>query len=89
MARGARVNPSTATLEEPARRLSWVERLKRVFKLDLEHCPRCGGTLHLIAAIDDPAVIERILAHLERRVSPGASRAPPSSERPVQLLLFV
>jgi rRNA maturation protein Nop10 len=30
--------------------------LKRVFELDLEHCPQCGGDLKIIAAIEEPAV---------------------------------
>jgi hypothetical protein len=37
---------------------------KRVFDLDLEHCPNCGGELKIIAAILETAVIERILEHL-------------------------
>jgi hypothetical protein len=36
--------------------------LKRVF--DIEHCPNCGSALKIIAAIEDPPVIVRILSHL-------------------------
>ena len=32
-------------------RLSWAKLLKRVFDLDLKHCPNCGGELKIIAAI--------------------------------------
>ena len=32
-------------------RLRWAKLLKRVFDLDLEHCPNCGGELKIIAAI--------------------------------------
>ena len=32
-------------------RLSWAKLLKRVFDLDLEHCPNCAGELKIIAAI--------------------------------------
>jgi hypothetical protein len=32
-------------------RLGWAKLLKRVFNLDLEHCPNCGGELKIIAAI--------------------------------------
>ena len=32
-------------------RQSWARLLKRVFELDLEHCPNCGGELKIIAAI--------------------------------------
>ena len=43
-------------------RMSWARLLKCVF--DIERCPRCGGNLKIIAAIEAPAVIERILTHL-------------------------
>ncbi len=42
-------------------RLSWARLLKRVFDLDLEHCPNCGGELKIIAAILEQPVIEKIL----------------------------
>ena len=38
--------------------------LKRVFDIDIERCLQCGGNLKIIAAIEEPAVIERILTHL-------------------------
>jgi hypothetical protein len=44
--------------------ISWARLLKRVFDIDLEHCPHCGGALTIIAAILDPAAIAKILAHL-------------------------
>jgi hypothetical protein len=46
--------------------------LKRVFEIDLEHCPHCGGPLTIIAAIEDPTVIAKILTHLGL-----STRAPP------------
>jgi hypothetical protein len=46
--------------------------LKRVFDLDLEHCPNCGGELKIIAAILEAPVIEKILTHLGLQ-----ARAPP------------
>ncbi len=55
-------------------RMSWARLLKRVFDIDLEHCPNCGGALKIIAAIEDPPVIARILAHLSL-----PTRAPPRS----------
>ena len=57
-------------------RLSWAKLLKRVFDLDLEHCPNCGGELEVIAAILEQPVIEKILMHpgLQARAPP---RAPP------------
>ena len=53
-------------------RLSWAKLLRRVFDLDLEHCPNCGGQLKIIAAILEQPVIEKILTHLGLQ-----ARAPP------------
>ena len=55
-------------------RLSWAKLLKRVFDLDLEHCPNCGGELKIIAAILEQPVIEKILTHLGLQ-----ARVPPRS----------
>jgi hypothetical protein len=52
--------------------LSWAKLLKRVFELDLEHCPNCGGELKIIAAILEAPVIEKIFTHLGLK-----ARAPP------------
>ena len=54
--------------------MSWARLLKRVFNIDLEHCPNCGGALKIIAAIVDPPVIAKILTHLNL-----PARAPPRS----------
>ena len=53
-------------------RISWARLLKRVFQIDLEHCPNCGGELKIIAAILEASVIGRILTHLGLQ-----ARAPP------------
>ena len=63
-------------------RLSWAKLLKRVFALDLEHCPNCGGELKIIAAILEAPVIERILTHLGLQ-----ARAPPRAPARWQTLL--
>lgn len=53
-------------------RLNWAKLLKRVFEIDMEHCPNCGGELKIIAAILEAPVIEKILTHLGLQ-----ARAPP------------
>jgi len=53
-------------------RLSWAKLLKRVFEIDMAHCPDCGGELKIIAAILEQPVIEKILMHLGLQ-----ARAPP------------
>ena len=64
--------------------MNWAKRLKRVFGIEIDTCQRCGGTLRIIASIEQPAVIAEILAHLERTApqptKPGlplGARAPP------------
>jgi len=49
--------------------------------VDVETCPNCGGSVKVIAGIEDPPVIERIPNHLASKDSPGLrpdSRAPPA-----------
>jgi hypothetical protein len=44
--------------------MTWAQRLKRVFNIDIEVCGRCGGSVKVIACIEDQDVIDTILAHL-------------------------
>jgi hypothetical protein len=66
--------------------LLWAQLMQRSFGFDVLACPRCGGRLRLIALIDEPGVIRRILSHpgLPTEV-PAArpSRAPPIPLEPV------
>ena len=68
--------------------MSWARRLKRVFGIEIEDCARCGGKLKVIASIEEPQVIAKILAHLEKTAPaqpqpelPLGARAPPSQAR--------
>jgi hypothetical protein len=63
------------------RAMSWAQRLKRVFAIDIETCRQCGGKLRVIASIEEPAVIERILDHLGPIDPAHPSRAPPQGDR--------
>jgi hypothetical protein len=40
--------------------MTWAQRLKRVFGIDIETCPACGGAMRIIACIEDPVVIKKI-----------------------------
>jgi hypothetical protein len=51
-------------------RMTWAERLRRVFNIDVSLCERCGGTARIIACIENPEVIRRILTHLTARGPP-------------------
>ena len=53
------------SLQARPNRISWARLLKRVFDIDMQHCPNCGaGQLKIIAAILERPVIEKILTHL-------------------------
>ena len=52
------------------RRMRWAQLLKRVFDIDIERCPHCGGQLKPIAAIENAAAIARILTHLGLAAQP-------------------
>ncbi|MFT4842318.1 MAG: hypothetical protein ACI90M_002792 [Candidatus Azotimanducaceae bacterium] len=40
---------------------TWAELLRRVFGVEIFTCPNCGGVRRLLAAIQDPSSIERVL----------------------------
>lgn len=77
-AKMARKESRTPAEQQAAMR--WAPRLKRVFRIDVETCPRCGGAVKDIECIEDPPVIERTLRHLGGKDPTGLwpdSRAPP------------
>jgi hypothetical protein len=79
------------TPDERRSAMTWAQRLKRVFNIDVEICSRCGGAVKVIAdtsdrCIEDQQVIEKILSHLKKQdglpLSPDAlpeARAPPQT----------
>jgi hypothetical protein len=69
-------------------RLNWARRLKRVFGIEIEHCARCGGHLKVIASIEEPELIERILAHRRERGEEAAPTASLGARAPPQASLF-
>ena len=67
--------------------MTWAQRLKRVFNIDVTICNRCGGAVKIIACIEDPLVIKKILDHLDAKSGALASanqlpepRAPPQAK---------
>jgi hypothetical protein len=77
--RGPGARSRAGAAERPTPRhlaLTWARRLQRVFNIEIERCARCGGRLRVIASIEEPALIARILAHRRER---GAEEAPVAS----------
>jgi len=67
---------------------TWALLMRRAFDLDVLRCPRCAGRMQLIATIEDPAVIQQILAHLGLPRPREDPRLPlpltlPAAEQPV------
>lgn len=46
--------------------MGWAKRLRRVFGIEIERCARCGGKLKIIASIEKPGLIAKMLEHLAR-----------------------
>lgn len=69
--------------------MTWAQRLKRVFDIDIRTCAACGGPARIVAAIEEPEAIRRILDHFgqqgalpqayhrpQARAPPGLARGP-------------
>ena len=98
--RGKTAVPISKTeVRSPAERhaaMTWAQRLKRVFSIDIEVCSRCGGPVRVIAdasdrCLEEQDIIDRILAHLykkEQDTPAGPLLAPPTRAPPATLPLF-
>lgn len=76
-------------LKPKAYSVTWAQRLKRVFSIDIEKCEKCGGPVRIIASIEDPDVIKKILKHLglDQPEDPQ-NRSPPKDLTDQQTTLF-
>lgn len=64
-------------------------RLKRVFDIDITTCSECGGDVKIIASIEDPAVIQKILAHIDDNVTSAAATLLPDCRASPTAGLFI
>ncbi len=76
------VEPEVFSRGEAKRR--WAELLRLVYEVDPLQCPKCGGRMRVIALIQEPAVIDKILGYLremgrDARAGPWAT-GPPGGE---------
>jgi hypothetical protein len=82
----ARVSDEPQTPAERRASMTWAQRLKRVFHIDIETCSECGGSVKVMACIEDPAVIQKILTHLDKQEpSQSAGRLPQGRAPPASL----
>ncbi len=88
---GRRALRGDAEAPTPAERrasMTWAQRLRRVFNIDIETCPACGGAVRIIACIEDPEVIEKILTHLDAKGGAAQAFRRPPCRAPPQAGLF-
>ncbi|MCP5348334.1 MAG: transposase [Pseudomonadales bacterium] len=91
--RGSKSTQTAADTDErtPAERyaaMTWAERLKRVFQIDIETCEKCNGPVRIVACVEDPAVIRQILEHLRKKESIDPQAQLPPGRAPPQIELF-
>ncbi|MDT0594796.1 hypothetical protein [Glaciecola petra] len=68
--------------------MTWAQRLKRVFNIDITECEKCENhNVSIIACIIDAHVIQKILKHLDKKYPVSAQptqlpplRAPPKEQ---------
>jgi len=64
--------------------MTWAQRLKRVFNIDVSTCGHCGGAVRIVASIEEPTAIRAILDHFAKHAAMDdvhyrpAQRAPPA-----------
>jgi hypothetical protein len=63
----------------------WAEMIRKVYEVDPLCCPSCGGQMRIISFIEEPKIIDRIIAHL--KLSFQAARPPPSQVIQQELLM--
>jgi hypothetical protein len=60
--------------------MTWAQRLKRVFGIEIDRCEHCGGAVKIIACVQDKLAIRKILVHLNETSAPAPlppARGPP------------
>ena len=59
-------------------KVAWARFIRKVYEADPLQCPKCKAPMRVIALIDDPGVVRRILEHLGRWAPEPAARGPPA-----------
>ena len=65
-AESTRASPDERTPDQRRRAMTWAQRLKRVFGIDVSTCIHCGGAVRIVASIEEPTAIRAILAHFDK-----------------------
>ena len=54
----------------------WAEMIRKIYEVDMLVWPRCGGRMKVVAFLTEPAVVDRIIRHLE--LTFVAEKPPPA-----------
>ena len=85
--RAVEVQVAGGKRDRSRRSYTWSELMTRAFLIDVLECPRCSGRMKLIALIEEPRVVRKILNHLGLPTNiptPHPARSPPLDwEEPV------
>ena len=65
-AESTKASPDERTSGQRRRAMSWAQRLKRVFGIDVSTCVHCGGAVRIVASIEEPNAIRAILGHFAK-----------------------
>jgi hypothetical protein len=68
--------------EQKRRAMTWAQRLKRVFGIDITTCVHCGGAVRIVASIEEPTAIRAILAHFEKHGALERAHYRPAARAP-------
>jgi hypothetical protein len=74
-------SPDDRTPDEKRRAMSWAQRLKRVFGMDVTACVHCGGAVKIVASVEDPAGHPRDPRPLRQARRAGTGALPARSAR--------
>ncbi|MCE3002026.1 MAG: transposase, partial [Xanthomonadaceae bacterium] len=70
------------TPAERRRSMTWAQRLKRVFGIDVSTCVHCGGAVRIVACIEEPKAIRAIIAHFAKHGALEAAHYRPGPRGP-------
>jgi hypothetical protein len=62
--------------------MTWAQRLKRVFDIDVSTCIHCGGAVRIVASIEEPKAIRAIIAHFAKHGALEAAHYRPGPRGP-------
>ena len=63
-------------------RKNWARLIQKIYEVDPLTCPKCQGRMRILAFIENPEIIKKILKHLDlwdlkARPPPKRANAPP------------